>query len=130
MTDLNEILIAFAEANYLERGADFIKRTVVYSWFDDSTKTEEQVRATPEFEGFLDGYQGHQSRYRRRIVTLEREGHLIQDIVESAEALVAAIGAQNVELSASVRKVTEEVRGFSSREGYTLQYRLGLVSRT
>ena len=132
MASLREILIVFVESNDLECRADFKigrKGRKVYSWFDNSTKTEEQVRATPEFEGFLDGHEERPNLYEKSGALPGRRAEFIQGIVESAEAMIAAIGVQDAELSAKVREAVGEAMQESPLVRYNEQYKLGVFSR-
>ncbi|MBI2107036.1 hypothetical protein HYT57_03555 [Candidatus Woesearchaeota archaeon] len=132
MADLREILIKFIRTNGLEARADFQmgkKPRKVYSWFDGSIKTEKQVKATPEFEGFLDGYQGRPNLYEGSGVLSGRRAYFIQELVNSAETMVAAIGGvQDAGLSAKIREAAGEAMQETPLERYNEQYKLGLFS--
>jgi hypothetical protein len=89
---------------------------------------EEELRQTPDFQGFIDGYHQRVSRYQGAFGTAlraEKASPFAEEIDDLLEGIVKRAGEKSIENAAQLRAQIERVRPRTERERYEDQYTLG-----
>ena len=122
-----EIFRAFVRANDLTVKPDFRAKTKMYVGMPTGDMTETEIRRTPDFVGFVDGYEGRDNRFqgpKGSVDAAERTSGL-----DDLTATLMGRMAEALPQSSMIKQIGEHEWATNATDRYHRQHILGGSAR-